>query len=819
MKKKISVILAVAIVLSSIVCFNQLSAYGATSGTCSATGSSVKFSYDTTAKKLTITGTGSIKNYGTTNLNKTPWYDYREEIQSVEIGEGVTSIGQLAFFYCTSLTSVTLPSTLTQISGGTANYGAFRDCISLESITLPDGLTTIGAMAFRGCTSLKSISFPDSLTSLGNYAFQDCTALTSVVYGNGLSESGPYAFYESGVKSVRFSSSITQISEYSFFGTRFTTVELPEQITSIGTRAFANCSFMTTVTVNNSDCEYKGIIGEDPFNGSSQSITFYGHSGSTTQTYASEKGYNFISLDPCNHETTHEVITLEATCTDTGVTTQVCDNCGFVVSTATIPAKGHTYELVSEIDETEQNGHIYKDYRCVDCQDEYSEITHVANVEGFYDYTNTATCTRTGIETYTCTLEGCGNVDRKVSPKGNHTIEEYTVIAEPTCTQDGSREGVCTVCQQTVTETIKATGHTNEFVETLDNTAEDGHTYEILQCSVCGEQTVTPTHVEWLDGYYTSTVITNPTCTINGVQRDKCNVCSQSRNVSIPANGQHVWYETSRTEPTCTAVGKIYYACENCNMTKSENIDALGHSYELVPDSCVEATCTTAGYNTSKCSVCNSVKRDVISATGHTVDEAAYHITKEPDCENQGKAESVCSVCGAELLDLSVDALGHDYKEIIVPIEEKPGHSLLTPTCARCGSTDTSEVVHFTWMDEYTNVQVVSEGSCTVARVVRTSCTLCDESYTTTNDAPGHNYSYTSTNDSGNLIYTCANCNGTISRTPATVILAWRAQYINNVTDNITNGYLFELTGDNVINAKDYSMLIKARSAYQQANQ
>lgn len=361
MKKFIATVLSFAIIISAVFCINPLSVLADDSGICGANSSNVEYTYSDATKTLTIEGQGAIKNYGTSGLNKTPWYNYRQSIEKVVIGEGVTTIGQLAFFYCTSLTSVSLPSTLVEISGGTANYGAFRDCSSLEQITLPSGITTIGAMAFKDCVALKSITFPNSLTSLGRYAFQGCTALTSVTYGTGLSETGAYVFYESGVKNVSFSSSITRVSQYSFFSTKFTEIELPEQITSIGTRAFANCSFISEVTVNNTDCSFEGIIGEDPFNGSSQSITFYGHSASTTQTYANDKGYTFVSIDPCSHETTHEVITLDPTCTQTGTTTQVCDNCGFVVSSQDIPANGHTYEMINELDDTDANGHIFRD--------------------------------------------------------------------------------------------------------------------------------------------------------------------------------------------------------------------------------------------------------------------------------------------------------------------------------------------------------------------------------------------------------------------------------------------------------------------------
>ena len=87
----------------------------------------------------------------------------------------MTSIGDEAFRFCTSLTSINIPNSVTSIG-----WGAFRDCTSLTSITIPDSVTNIGKGTFRNCTSLTSITIPDSVTSIGSSAFEDCTSLTSI---------------------------------------------------------------------------------------------------------------------------------------------------------------------------------------------------------------------------------------------------------------------------------------------------------------------------------------------------------------------------------------------------------------------------------------------------------------------------------------------------------------------------------------------------------------------------------------------------------------------------------------------------------------
>ena len=818
MKRRLmSAILALALLVGALFCFNISIVQGATSGNCGAsgsilqTGSNAKFNYDKATKTLTITGNGDTKDYGDTAVNRAPWYDYKTEIETVIIDEGIENIGTLSFYGCTALTSVKFPSTLKTISGSKVNYGAFRECTSLDKITLPQNITTIEAMAFRGCSSLKSITFPDSLTTLDDGAFMECTNLETVKYGTGLNSTGVRMFYGSGVRNVIFSSTITAVDSYSFFNCKMTDIELPQEIASIGTRAFANCTFISSVTVNNPNTLFEGIVEEDPFNGSNQQITFYGHKGSTTEKYVTDhpnSDYVFVSIDPCDHVSTHEEITREPNCTEKGTTTQVCDECGFVVSTSELPAKGHSWEISESYDETESDGHIYNSYLCANCMETKEEIEHIAFVEGFYDFTTTSTCTTPGIDTYTCKVKGCGKVERKLALTVHHTVEKYDVKTEPNCTQAGSEEGLCTVCGNMVTREIAPLGHQNQLTDTLDNTLEDGHTYEIYNCSVCDEETITSEHIEWVEGYYTSAVLLNPTCTVNGLQRDTCNICSQTRNVSIPANGQHDWYETARTEPNCTAVGKIYYACHNCNLTKSENIDALGHDYVIVEESTVPPTCTDAGYNTWKCNRCGSSTRDVVNATGHTVDELNYSVISDPNCVNDGKASSVCKTCGTEF-EITIEALGHNYEDVLTPIPEKPGHSMATPTCTRCKTTQSARTQHDEWIEGSYTTAIITQGSCAVPRVTRDTCDLCGETRTNTVPAPGHKYKYTGVNDNGRLSYTCDVCGEIYTASISGALALWNVRYINTSPYDTVTGYMFELTGDNIINAKDYSVLVR----------
>lgn len=840
MKKITSLIIVLAMLVTTLFCFNVTSAFAAkpTSGTC---GNNVKWNLNTTTGVLTLTGKGATKDYGETALKGlAPWNESRELIKSIVVGEGITSLGQLLFNKCTVAESVSLPSTLTKMSDTKVpKYGTFRECTSLKSVTMPanlemigsycfldctalttvilnDKLTSIGDYAFNGCTALKSIKFPDSLTSIGLSSFEGCTDLTTVTYGIGMTETGNLAFRNASVSKINFSSTITEISPWSFYGCNFVKLEIPETITKINIRGFANCTALQEVTVHNPNCVFDGIGqadasgGKDPFNGSQQSLVVKGHSNSTAQAYAKAKGYKFVSIDACDHASTHEVITLEPTCTQKGTTTtQVCDNCGFVVSKAELPAKGHTYETVETEDNTAVDGHKYEYQKCSVCNNENTVITHVAFVDGYYDYDCTATCTMPGIEKKTCKVNGCGKVERNAVARAGHKIENPTVTKAATCTEAGEEKGKCSVCGKEVTQTVPALGHTfSDVTETLDNTAVDGHTYVVKTCTVCNQKESTPTHVAWVEGQYTSTVVTKPSCTINGLQIDTCKICKEVRNVTLPANGEHVWEETSRTAPTCTAAGKIYYKCKNCNLTKSENIEALGH--DNVQQSVVEPTCTTAGYTTYKCSRCGATSKVESTALGHTPAENSYVVTTEPTCTTAGAANATCARCG-EKYDVVLDALGHDYVDNDTPVEEHPGHVYRMTACSRCKNVKSQGFVHTEWIEGEYTTQTLIQGSCTVSARYQDTCTYCNEKRIRTVEATGkHTYSYTKYDAaSDRLVYTCSVC-GNENKVAPLVVNAAFIRFVNSKTADVATGYLYDLTNDGVINAKDYAVLNKA---------
>ena len=137
---------------------------------------------------LTISGTGTMKDYDYNN-NPSPANQKKGSVKKVVIKDGVTSIGNFAFYNCTSLTSITIPDSVTSIE-----LAAFNNCNNLTSITIPDSVTSIGDSAFELCNKLSSITLSNNITSIGNWAFHGCS-LTSITIPDSVTSIGAMAFY------------------------------------------------------------------------------------------------------------------------------------------------------------------------------------------------------------------------------------------------------------------------------------------------------------------------------------------------------------------------------------------------------------------------------------------------------------------------------------------------------------------------------------------------------------------------------------------------------------------------------------------------
>ena len=255
--------------------------------------------------KLIINNKIVEKDYDSSNYPfKTGWL-YGSKFTSLIIGNGVTEIGDYAFYGCSSLTSVTIGDSVTSIGNST-----FNNCSSLTSVTMPDSVTTIGYSAFRSCSSLTSVTIPDSVTTIGNDAFYNCNSLTSVTIGDSVTTIGNDAFWLcSSLTSVYINDiaawcnisfgnlhsnplkyahnlylnnelvtdlvipdSVTTIGKWALYWcVSLTSVTIPDSVTTIGEEAFWGCESLTSVTIPDSVT----TIGEEAFSYCSSLTSVY----------------------------------------------------------------------------------------------------------------------------------------------------------------------------------------------------------------------------------------------------------------------------------------------------------------------------------------------------------------------------------------------------------------------------------------------------------------------------------------------------------------------------------------------------------------
>lgn len=213
-------------------------------------------------------------------------FAWSPSLTSVSIPNSVKTIGNYAFYQCSGLTALTIPNSVTDIGGC-----AFRDCTGLTSLIIPKSVTSIDQYVIQGCSGLSTITvengnsrydsrdncnaiidtennslvfgcnkstIPNSVTSICMYAFMDCTGLTNLTIPNSVNTIEDYAFYGcSGLTTLTIPNSVTIIGGCSFYRcSGLTTLTIPNSVTSIGSSAFSGCSGLSSIIVESGNTRY-----------------------------------------------------------------------------------------------------------------------------------------------------------------------------------------------------------------------------------------------------------------------------------------------------------------------------------------------------------------------------------------------------------------------------------------------------------------------------------------------------------------------------------------------------------------------------------
>ena len=146
------------------------------------------------AGTLTVSGSGAMPNY--TDANMPPWYDSASAVTRIVVGEGVTSVGSLAFYGCEKLRVAELPDSVASLG----EY-AFFGCKSMTSAVLPTRLTRLENGIFFGCEKLGNVSLPEKIKYIGDSVFDGCVSMSSINIPSGVRYIGDSVF--SGTKATQ----------------------------------------------------------------------------------------------------------------------------------------------------------------------------------------------------------------------------------------------------------------------------------------------------------------------------------------------------------------------------------------------------------------------------------------------------------------------------------------------------------------------------------------------------------------------------------------------------------------------------------------
>jgi len=354
--------------------------------------------------------------------------------------------------------------------------------------------------------------------------------------------------------------------------------------------------------------------------------------------------------DPLGHDYGEWKVTKEPTCTKYGTKKRICKRCN-EYEIDVIDPTGHQHtKIIDQKDATCEEKGYSGDMYCEDCR-LIIQLGHDIAATGHTwddgEITKEPTQTATGIKTYTC--KTCHKTRTETIPmlKGHHW-DKGTVTKEPTCTEPGEMTYHCTDedCNESYTETIKATGHQHtKLINKKDATCEEkgysGDTY----CEDCKQiiktgKAINPTGHEWDKG----TVKKAATCESEGIREYTCNTCKKTKEETIASTGHTKTEIRNKKAATCKEegyTGDTY--CVTCGkkLASGETIAKTDHDWTITE---TEATCEHDGMKTYTCDICGTTKSEPIKASGHKF--GAWTTTKEADVFSKEEQKRTCSICG-----------------------------------------------------------------------------------------------------------------------------------------------------------------------------
>lgn len=406
-------------------------------------------------------------------------HDYKGTCpESVEIQDGIVTIGEYAFYKDTTLKSITLPDSVTTIGDR-----AFKGCTNLSDITLPAQVKTIRDSAFFECESLAELTIPYGVKTIGDHAFYGCTSLKEAVIPNSVNSMGIWAFAESGVEFVSLSSAVNELPMYAFYNcSNLQKVFVPRYVWGYGYYTFGNCLKLAEVYYVGSYTDRLDIMESESGNTDFFNAWWYFETCSGEHTYTADCD---ALCDKCDWERVTETAHIYSNACDT-----TCNSCNTVRKTEHVYTNScdtqcnicyasrvitHTYanacDTACDVCGATRDvpNHVYDnncDTGCNECGATREVPDHV------YDNNCDTDCNECGYirevpdHVYDNDCDTVCNECGLVRTVSGHAYA-WVVDKAETCGEAGIKHEECTICHATQNENtaIEATGlHTYENV-------------------------------------------------------------------------------------------------------------------------------------------------------------------------------------------------------------------------------------------------------------------------------------------------------------------------------------------------------------------
>lgn len=699
---------------------------------------------------LTLSGEGEMYDYSIADYSYAPWYESRTSISSIVIEEGITGLGDGAFYACTSANSVSMPSTLRSIGNrvfeqtgfttvtipeGVRDVGSrvFYDCNSLRTAYLPDSMTVIPSYMFYGCEYLNTVDLPEMITVIEKAAFSSCYGLNSMILPEGLTRIEDSAF--------------TMCGCYDWYGgyypcSNFTSISLPSTLVYIGSGAFSCCSMLNNVVIP-AGIEYIGMnafrycmrLGTLTFKWDAPEICEDIFSG-----YLSGKPMKPTCYYPSNNEAWTSDLLQDYGGSPTWV--------GVEMEEPEEGTGGAAGEGSGEDDPDVGGGETGGGTDSGDTGEtgggssggsdggsEDGGSGSGGSGEGSGESggdsgeTGTGGTCGTGLtwsldeSTGILTISGSGGMLDYTGESPAPWQEKRDLIRSAVIGAGVTTVGANAFSGCTAMETVAFAGGApsigeNAFADvsaTVYYPIEEATWTAAVKQNYGGTLTWVPVYGEhkltdW-------TVFTAATCTEDGEERAACTECEFYLSREIEASGHSYgdWFEV--TPATCTEDGEERRDCVSCDHFEMQTIAAMGHSYESVA---TEPTCTEQGYTSYTCTVCGDSYVDgYVEATGHNYGN--WFTVTSATCTEDGQERRDCANCEHYETEV-IPATGHNYESAVTaPTCTEQGCT--THTCSVCGDSFVDSYVDALGHTEVTDEGV--EATCADGLTEGSHCSVC----------------------------------------------------------------------------------------------